>query len=225
MSSDDNGIPVSPPDGHSSPGSAASSGHKKHYLKFIVMIVAVVIVAAAAVVVVYPSLTHTPKPPPQPIFAFLPSSTFNSTYGGQGFKAANYTSNASSSQSLSSLYADGMEKVEMWLYSTNSTASIGIVATLATLVMEVNSSSDVSLILANLAHSAFTNSTVMSTGNVSGFQYSLLEVNASSSGGLQANVFLAHDGKFILVMEFAGSTIVKEMTIFSDQISVMLQTV
>ena len=88
--------------------------------------------------------------------------------------------------------------------------------------MVFNSSSDVTaaLIFSNLTERVAPNSTVVSTGNFSGFLYSVMRINGSYRS--TADMIVAHDGRFILLMAFTGTTWSNGMTIFHDQVRAML---
>ena len=91
------------------------------HLKTIAIIVAVVVIASSAVFLVSESnFGFHPHPSPKfpsPHATFLPSSTLNSTYG-IGFKAVNYTANASGSFSYMDKY--NLVGSYMWIYGNNS---------------------------------------------------------------------------------------------------------
>ena len=189
------------------------------HLKTIAIIVAVVVIASSAVFLVSESnFGFHPHPSPKfpsPHAIFLPSSTLNSTYG-IGFKAVNYTVNASDFFSYMDKY--GLVNSYMWLYGSNGTSNI---STIASLIMVFNSSSDVTngFVLSNLTERIAPNSTVVSTGNFSGFLYSVIRLNASY--GSTINMIIAHDGRFVLLMEFIG-TWDHGMTVFHDQVGAMV---
>ena len=107
----------------------------------------------------------------------------------------------------------------MWLYGSNSTSNITVIASL---IMVFNSSSDVAaaLIFSNLTERVAPNSTVVSTGNFSGFLYSVMRINGSYRSTV--DMIVAHDGRFILLMAFTGTTWSNGMTIFHDQVRAML---
>ncbi|MEM3193156.1 MAG: hypothetical protein QW292_13940 [Candidatus Parvarchaeota archaeon] len=184
------------------------------------MIVAVVIVASAVAIAIYPSLIHTSKsPPPGIVFAFLPTSTLNSTYG-TGFNAFNYPS----SSNISSILAlKGITKVEMVLYSTNGSGRTSAGA-IATLIMEMNSSSEVGPAIASVEKNTFHNSTEISSGIIDSFTYSQYDVKSSQLEyeNLTTHDFISYSGKFILFMAFDGSTVIKDVQVFKDQVTATL---
>ena len=191
------------------------------HLKTIVIVVVVLVIASSAVFVVSEGnfFHRIPSPvSPSPHASFLPSSTLNSTYG-IGFVAVNYTANASGSFSYMDKY--NLVGSYMWIYGNNSStlSFTGI----ASLIMVFNSSSDVTaaIIFSNLTERVAPNSTVVSTGNFSGFLYSVLRLNASTPAEY---VIIAHDGKFILLMAFIGTTWDKGMSVFQDQVRAMLSS-
>ena len=213
------GSPVSP---RPFPAPPATPQPGKSRSKILVIAIVVVIVASAILVVAYPSIVHhvtSPSQPPTPIFAFLPSSAINSTYG-LSFLSYNDSGNLSSS----SLYtSSGIVKGEMWLYGNNNSAYTS--DTIATAILRMNSASAVSLFISNFTADVLKNSSSspsffrVSNGTFDNFVYSMF--NASTN--ISAQVFIAHDGTFVLLMEFFGHGVLgKDMTVFNDQVKFML---
>ncbi|MCL4333440.1 MAG: hypothetical protein M1290_01495 [Candidatus Thermoplasmatota archaeon] len=193
----------------------------KSRLKIFAIAIVVIVIASAVVVVAYPPVAHylTSSRPLTPVFAFLPSSVLNSTYEA-GFTAYNHSENLSTS----SIYSTGnIVKGEFWIYSEgNSTNTTG---TVAILILRMNSTSAASLFVSNFIKGVesspklFLNVT-MTNGTFDNFLYSTY--TASDSNATLAQVFIAHDGEFVLLMEFLNLVVLaKDLAAFHDQVKLM----
>ncbi|MGC8563018.1 MAG: hypothetical protein ACP5NO_07505 [Thermoplasmata archaeon] len=193
-----------------------------HRLKIIsAIVIAVVLVSGGVIFVVHYYYTFSPyQGGPQAAFAFLPASDFTRAYGIQ-FTGSNYTSNLSFSLPPK-FSSKGLLKAEAWLYrpfqtnQLNNTSSLDVVSVL---IMEMNSTAQASASYSSLKTSLYVGATEVSTGFYSGFRYALWEGNISS---IPINVYFAQDSNFLLIMQFYGSTITYESTIFKEQVVLML---
>jgi hypothetical protein len=207
------------------PAHLPESPPPKLNLKRVVVISVVIVVVLVAVAVAFPILsehgTSPSKSQATPIFAFLPSSVLNSTYG-MGFTAHNDSSNLSSSLMFSSIVV----KDELWLYGPDN--STDMAGTVAIMIFQMNSTSAVSTFMSDfkklLTNSTSPSFSQISNGTSGSFLYSLYNFSVNDSGIENvAQVFVAHDGTFVLLMEFINPIVIgKDMTVFTDQVKFML---
>ncbi len=198
-------------------------------LRLITILIIVVVIAVAAAFIVYPSVTHhsISSPPSQnPKFVFLPTSTLNLTYG-TFFTAYNYSSKENITNPLQ-ISSNGLIKVEMILYETTNITK-GYAGVL-TGIFQFNSSSVASKYTYDLIGDIKNSSSSMveiSTGIFDNFTYSMYNISTNTDGiKTTVQVSVARDKTFVLFMEFADSSaegiVTKDMTIFKDQITLML---
>ncbi len=201
-------------------------------LRLITILIIVVIIAVAAAFIVYPSFTHhsISSPPSQtPRFVFLPTSTLNLTYGTffTAYNAYNYSSKENITSPLQ-ISSNGLVNGEIMLYeTTNATKGFAIVVTG---IFQYNSSSVASKFTYDLIEDIKNSSTSMeeiSTGIFDNFTYSMYNTSKNTDGiNSTVQVSVARDKTFVLFMEFADSSVegivTKDMTIFKDQITLML---
>ena len=196
-----------------------SQSRRGSRFKLIAVIVVVIVVVAAVIIVLYPHFSSSPKPlQSQPTLTFLPASTLASIYGTT-ITAANDSSNLTSiitPQSFFNLSSQGFVKGEAWVYEGQNATFNFIVATV---IIEMNSTTLATSVFATLEHAWFANSTVAPTENFQGFQYVLWKGNITHN--IPYDAYIAHDGKYVLLMEFDGSAVAHEGTVFQDQVSKM----
>ena len=217
--------PGRPQSTSSSPPVQPSPPRRSSALKFVVMAIVVIIVVAAVVVVVALPHTHTitVQPASQPTFTFLSASNLTSVYGF-AMTATNATKNLSSYIPPGISYPE-IVKAEMWLYQPFETSPIVNASSLlivGTIIMELNSSRMVNQSLGDFIQAGHTQAnTTVSQGNMSGFHYVLVSQTVSS---VPVDIYFATHGKFILFVEFIGSSAVaKAPTVFTQQVGTMLQ--
>ncbi|MEM0136549.1 MAG: hypothetical protein QXU18_15205 [Thermoplasmatales archaeon] len=191
--------------------------------KIIIVVVIIVVIFAGIVVIALDPNAFSPyQNYPQPSFAFLPATDITSIYGIQ-IVGSNYSSNLSFTLP-SKFTSQGLVQAEAWLYQpfqTNQSANASSIFIITTLIMEMNSSSQASVSFSALENSLYTGGTEVSKGSFSGFQYALWEGNSSST---HLDVYFAHEGKYILVMQFFGSSISHKTAVFDEQVIIMFPT-
>ena len=216
MSSPDTSPLLSPPPSKKQP-------HGRSRLKVLAVVIAVLVVASVGVALAYPALTHrtTPLQSSTPVFAFLPASVLNSTYG-TGFRAFNDSGNVSSFLGSAPV---GILREEMQEYVAGNASNPS--AAVATVILQMNSSSTVSKFMPDFVQ-ALKNSSpqLILNGTLMGFAYSMYNISIDNGGiASSAQIMLAHDGTFVILMMFFDPTVTgvvhKDTTVFNDQVKFM----
>ena len=181
-----------------------------------IAVLVVILILAAIIVISHPTISPTKNPPKtQPQLVFLPPAMLYLMFD-ENFHVANYSANLSTS--FSKLYKYGIVEAFANIYNTSSNASHP--GMLAIFMAKFNSSLGVSEAMSNLSVLNLPSLIFISNGTYNNFTYSSYRINQSAIQN--ATAILAHEGPFLLIMYFLGSTASRMMTIFDEQIDFML---
>ena len=195
--------------------------HKKKKSVGILIVVLVLIAVIAAAIIVPKLYTNNSVALQQPSFAFITTQQLKSIYH-ENFTGENYTQNITkTSLNLSGSTYSELQKAEMWLYAANGTGNSISFNLIAVLILEAQNSSDAAKVYQVVMKGIEKSSTLKLIGNGSfmNFAYSEYEINTSSS--LNATIYFAHNGKFILLQEFIGTSTSNSLVAFHTQIKDM----